>query len=128
MNQPVALVMDRNFGEKAGVLSERMHTWLIDSETNRAAAEPIWARLKHELPADPRDSGLTLFRSRPDLGPREAVDEILDTIVEHHPRVTVIQVYGVRDRHLVERPLAWFGFHFLKDEGDHLAFGLQDPA
>lgn len=97
MNHPVALVMDRDFGEKAGVLSERMHTWLVDSEVNRAAVEAIWTRLNRDPTADARDRGLTLFRSPPDLGPGEAVAEILHTIVEHHPRVTVIEVYGIRD-------------------------------
>jgi hypothetical protein len=33
----VAVVLEREFGEKVVALSERAHVWLVDSRANRAA-------------------------------------------------------------------------------------------
>jgi hypothetical protein len=125
MNHTVVVVLEREFGEKVVALSERTHVWLVDSPVNRAAAEPIWARLKRDPPADALAQGLTLFQSLPKASPEEAFADILDTIAEHHPRMTVLEVYGVRDQRLVEPALATIRFIVSHSEPDHLVASIS---
>jgi hypothetical protein len=109
----------REFGEKVVALSERSHVWLVDSLVNRAAAEPVWASLKRTPPAEALARGVTIFQASHEASLEELAD-ILETIVEHHPLMTVLEVYGLRDRHVAERALAGIRFVVSNSESDRV--------
>jgi hypothetical protein len=124
---PVALVVDRDFGDRARDLALRMHVWLIDSAANRAAAEPIWEALKRSAPKDPLAQGITIFQSPAQLSPEGAVAEVLDTLLEHHFGAAVLEIYGVRDPHALEKALGGSGFIASGSEAGRIVCTRKTP-
>lgn len=87
----LALVLDRNAGERLLALSEDTHIWAIESPRNREAAVQVWSR-------PGRDLSMTLFHAdstRPD----EIAAEMLETIELHHGEVSQIHRYLRLDVH-----------------------------
>lgn len=131
MNVPknkVVLVVDRDFGDRVRSLSQQTHVWLIDSAANRGAAEPIWKALKLNVPEDPLAQGITLFESPSQLTPEESLADILDTLVEHHFHLTILEIYGVRDSARLRSVLAGSGFVVSSSEADHVACSRTPPS
>jgi hypothetical protein len=96
----VALVADPNFGSRLGALAAKMHTWIVATPENSAAAELIWNSSANAT-GNRLESGVTTFISDLKSDREGWCDEILDSIDEHHnsyshdPGYTVLDVYGV---------------------------------
>lgn len=111
----VGLVLDREFGNKVLALSDRMHVWMIDSPTNRAAAEVVWAGNREGDPRNPLEHGVTLFKSTTGRTPEEIVVEIMDTISDHHsewehdPPMSELEIHGASDTDAFSSALASVG-------------------
>jgi hypothetical protein len=96
----VALVVDPNFGAHLGALAARMHTWIVATPENSAAAEIIW-NLSANTKGNGLESGVTTFIADLKSDREGWCDAILDSIDEHHnsyshdPGYTVLEVYGV---------------------------------
>lgn len=48
-NARVAIVVDRNFGDKLVSLADQMPVWIVDTPVNRAAAESFWCQTAEEV-------------------------------------------------------------------------------
>ncbi|WP_175038959.1 hypothetical protein [Burkholderia contaminans] len=96
----VALVVDPDFGSHLVTVSSRIHTWIVATAANAAAAEKIWAE-QPEPRAHSIERGVTTFRA--DLGKdrNSWCEMMLGSVDEHHngyshdPGYTVLEVYGI---------------------------------
>jgi len=126
----VALVLDREFGNKVLALSDRMHVWMIDSPTNRAAAEELWAGHRDD-PRDPLEHGVTLFTPTIGRTPAEIAVDIMDTIVDHHsewehsPPMSEVEIHGMDDIDAIASALASIGMVVSSREGDSLVCAMS---
>jgi hypothetical protein len=110
----VALVVDPQFGGRVVELSNRMHTWLVDSSSNCAAAEAIWAA---KVPGTPYsvESGVTTFKPY-GATPEDWCVDIVGSIDDHHnsyahtPGYTVLEVYGVAHSERIRAAFQEVGF------------------
>lgn len=122
----VALVLDREFGNKVLVLSDRMHVWMLDSPTNRVAAEEVWAGQREDDPRDPLEHGVTLFKPTMGRTPADIVVEIMGTIFDHHsewehsPPMSELEIHGAPDTEAIASALASVGMVVSAREGDSL--------
>jgi len=62
MSRRVAIVFDKEFGERLATLAMRMPVWIVESVTNRAAVSEAWNRAT-EWP----HISVTIFRPPDDL-------------------------------------------------------------
>ena len=62
MSRRVAIVFDREFGDRLGELAMRMPVWIVESDTNRPAVSAAWNRAS-EWP----HISVTVFRPPDDL-------------------------------------------------------------
>jgi len=92
----VAVVLDREFGEKLVELSKTIHVWACGSLLNRQAAERIWS----DGSAHNHEFGVTVFNiSEGDTSESMFLNH-LGAIDEHHgmyshdPAWSVLEVYG----------------------------------
>jgi hypothetical protein len=81
--QRVAIVVDRNFGERLLSLREVDHAWVIESEANSPIVHSFWSRLVRTEPTG-MPVGMTLFRTDEAASPQSACLMIADTVDEHH--------------------------------------------
>jgi hypothetical protein len=97
----VALVLDRDFGQRLAPLATRMHVWIVNTPENVSAARVV------------RDEGglgtayslerqVTTFDAILSDPPDKIAVDILDTIDEHHsefshmPPWSILEVYGAQ--------------------------------
>lgn len=123
----VGIVVDPDFGERLRTVAERIHTWVVDSPTNRAVAETIW----RVMPSHDLERGVTAFRVDPHQTRAEWCLDILPVVVEHHgqfshePPVSVLEIHGTeRTPKLAER-LAALGFEDIETTATGLMAGLR---
>jgi len=108
----VSVVLDREFGSRALELLEAGSVWAVDSPTNRASAQKVWA----EFPERNHLDGVTVFKAVAELDPAQMLIDEMQTIDLHHgvysadPPYTVIRVIGCELRPEVREALAQFGF------------------
>jgi hypothetical protein len=108
----VALVVDRQFGERLVALSERLHVWVINSPANRSVAERIWRDLggAHSL-----ERGVTTFDASAQACPSEVAADQLSSIDLHHgeyshsPPWSLLEVYGTEPTPTLTAALRDFG-------------------
>jgi hypothetical protein len=109
----VLVVLDRDYGEGLSTLVQRGPVWIVDTPSNRAAAEKIWA-------ADPNRShldGVTTFKFGADRSPEDIFINELETIDLHHgiysanPPYTVIEAIGTGISEKLEGKLSELGFN-----------------
>lgn len=109
----VALVVDRAFGDRLNALATRLHVWVIDTPTNKAAVETI----RRETSAAPSlERGATTFAADADARPEGIVASMLASIDLHHgqdghsPPWSFLEVYGAPLTPTLIAALAQFGF------------------
>lgn len=90
----VAVVVDREFGERLLPLAQRLHVWVCDTPINDAAGEKAWAALPPG--AVWNEVGVTTFRVGEDDSPEDMAICHVGDIDLHHPAWSQIEVYGVR--------------------------------
>jgi hypothetical protein len=108
----VFVVLDREYAERLSEVAAAGPVWIVDTPTNRAAAQRIWA-------ADPNRShldGITTFKTADESSPETALIEQLDTIDLHHgtysasPPYTVLEIIGTTISERTQAELSRFGF------------------
>jgi hypothetical protein len=108
----VIVVLDREYGERLSQLVAQVPVWIIDTPTNCAAAQKIWA-------TDPNRShldGVTTFKTGSESSSEGALICELETIDLHHgshsanPHYTVIEVIGTSISDRLKGKLSQFGF------------------
>lgn len=98
----VAIILDRNFGERLAKLAEAQPVWAWDSPVNREVAQGLW------------DAGLvsgevTIFTAAKARSPEDAFIDILDTIDLHHPKWSQLLVIGGEPTDAMKVALAEYG-------------------
>ena len=108
----VAIVVDPGFGERLHSLTGHMPVWVVDTPTNRVAAQAYW----QAHPGETHITGVTTFRVEPVRSPEEWCTEMLGTVLEHHgeyshnPPVSILEVFGARPVAELRAALAECGF------------------
>ena len=109
MARRVALVLDRTYGEKLAKLALTSEVWVVESETNKAAAGELW----HAAEQWPHIS-VTIFRA-PETLSEETWKLVLDQVRlqrpgTRRPHAETIDVIGSEATKEARRALAGFGF------------------
>jgi len=97
----VAIVLDPEFGERLAPLASRVHTWVVDSQTNRAAAEDIWQKNQEDGEPYSIENGVTTFGVFWNESAEHWCEGVLGTIDLHHgeyshtPPLSVLEIYGL---------------------------------
>lgn len=109
----VFVVLDGEFGSRLSELLQQGPVWIIDTPTNRTAAQKIWT----EHPDYPELGGVTVFRSVDGNSREDAFVDQLGTIDLHHgihaasPPYTVIEVLGTPINERIKAELSQLGFN-----------------
>ena len=107
----VFVVLDKNFGLNLATLAKEGSVWIIDTPTNKVAAQQIW-----KGNADQPQSYVTTFIASDNLSPEDIfVDEMKDIDLHHgkhsvDPPYTTLDVIGIPLTENVQRELAAYGF------------------
>jgi hypothetical protein len=107
----VFVVVDREYGERVCELVRTGPVWVVDTPTNRSAAQKVWA----ERPDASHLEGVTTFKSEAS-SPEDVLIRELDTIDLHHgvysadPQYTILEVVGASVTERVKTELAQYGF------------------
>jgi hypothetical protein len=108
----VFVVVDRDYGQHLAKVAQEGPVWIVDTSTNRAAAQQIWA-------ADPKRNhleGVTTFKVPESSSSEDSLIDELDMIDLHHgahsanPPYTILDVIGSAITARVKAELAHFGF------------------
>ena len=109
----VAVVVDPTFADRLSALAARVHVWIIDTPTNRAAAEVVW---RDGGGASSIERGATTFKADQREPADEIVASMLGTIDLHHgehshtPPWSVVEVFGANPTPLLVAALSDYGF------------------
>jgi hypothetical protein len=103
MSRRVAIIFDREFGDRLGELAMRMPVWIVESNANRSAVADVWNRAS-EWP----HISVTVFRPPGDL-------RLLLTQIGQPQRVDVI---GMRLKDEVREILTDAGFATIVETSD----------
>jgi hypothetical protein len=123
----VAIVVDPEFGDRLDTLALRVHTWIADTATNRAAADRYWSAQKSANVAHSLEHGVTTFRVDLTTPPEDWCASIVDVVEEHHgpwshePPVTEVEVYGTPLSAALRTVFAAVGF----DEARPTPYGFE---
>jgi hypothetical protein len=118
----VSIVLDRsNELSLLRDLSNAGPVWIVDTPTNQASAQNLWA----EFPTRNHLDGITVFDTSADRAPEQMLMDQMDTIDLHHgvysadPPYTAIRVIGSKLTPEGRQFLETFGFDSftLTDEG-----------
>jgi hypothetical protein len=88
----IAIIVDKEFGERMRGLTTLSYLWVIHSAENRCVVENLWKTLDE---ATVRDIAVSIGSPEdedPDLGTE--FEYMLDSAFEHFPDVNRIQVFG----------------------------------
>ena len=108
----VFLVLEKECGEHLRELLRTGPVWVVDTPTNRVAAQKIWA----ERPDGTHLEGVTTFKSSADCA-EDALLEQLGTIDLQHgpysadPPYTVLECIGASATERLKRELGQYGFN-----------------
>lgn len=86
----VVVVLDGGYGQRLRQREINVPVWIVDTPTNRAVAEQLWA----EEPQQTHFTGVTTFKASAP-SPEETLLDQIDTIDLHHPSFTDLEVVGV---------------------------------
>jgi hypothetical protein len=111
MHHAVAIVAEREFGDRLSELVERIHVWVCATPVNRRFAETYWSA----RPAYSLERGITTFNVVESDTSEEMVIGVLDSVDLHHgehshtPPWSVLEVYGASATGAVRAELSRFG-------------------
>jgi hypothetical protein len=127
-NSRVGVVLHENYGDTLLDLLSRMSVWVVDTPTNRAAAETIWA----SRPDHNKLTSLTTFKVAADASAAERCLGELDTIDLHHgeystnPPYSELEVFGLVLTEDIRRRFTEAGFdRFEITEDGFVAYRAQ---
>lgn len=109
----VTIILDRNYGERLTELPSGQPIWIVDTLSNRVAAEKVWA----QHPNADYLTGVTTFKSGDDQSAEDMLLGEFDTIDLHHGwysaalPYTVVNVIGVELNEIIETTLSEYGFN-----------------
>jgi hypothetical protein len=112
----VFVVLDREYGSRLSSLAGNEPVWIVDTATNRAAAQEFWSSHPHRDHPD----GVTTFKVSDDCSPENAFINELETIDIHHgvysanPPYTIVEVIGTQISNEIRNKLSQFGFNQLE--------------
>ncbi len=98
----VFLIVDRNFGDRAGDIAQLGPIWMVKSGTNEAVAKRLWQT--PNLPAD----HVTVFDSKK-MSAEDLCIGQLDNIDQHHPVWNSIEVIGAHPTERIRSALKEYG-------------------
>jgi len=105
----VALVLDRDYGERLKDLGTRMSVWIIDTPPNKVAAQELWSR-------EPKSEYMiTTFKAPPALDDT-CFQGLMDKIELHHgdysqtPAFDELEVVGLQPSRTIDAVLIDYGF------------------
>jgi hypothetical protein len=113
------VVLDKDYGERLSDLAPRGPVWIVDTPSNREAAQKLWAVDKSRTHLD----GVTTFKGG-DCSAEDALINDLETIDLHHgfysanPPYTVLEVIGTVITERLKTELAGFGFNEFQSNAD----------
>jgi hypothetical protein len=105
----VALVLDREYGEKLRHLAAQMAVWIVDTPSNKTIALELWGQKPKP------DHMITTFTS-PETLDDTCFEGLMDNIELHHghysqnPPFEELEVVGLIPTPEVEKVLTEFGF------------------
>jgi hypothetical protein len=108
----VFVVLDGEYGTRLSELIVKGPIWIVDTPTNRAAAEIFWAA----YPDRKHPDGVTVFKSMNVGSPETILLANLYTIDLHHnaysadPPYTVLEVIGTSLSEKIKTELSEYGF------------------
>ena len=108
----VGLVLHEDYGDRLTELLARMPLWVVDTPSNREAAQRIWS----SRPGQSHLTGLTTFKVASDSSAVERCLGELDTIDLHHgeysasPSYSELEVFGLALTEDVRRGFVEEGF------------------
>ena len=86
----VVLVLEPEYGKKIIQVATDSHVWVVDTPSNRAAAEKYW---KQNATPQAR-LGITTFKFSPDASRLETFLAILETVHLHHAGYSANPAYS----------------------------------
>lgn len=105
----VALVLDRNYGERLSQLATQMTVWIIDSPSNKVVARKLWDR-------HPKAEHMITTFKEPRVVDETCFEGLMDNIEHHHgyysqtPPFRELEVLGLKPTPVIEQVLTDFGF------------------
>lgn len=117
MSYAVAVVVDRDFGERLLRLAQRVHVWVCATPPNRRFAEEYW----QAVPESSLERGVTAFDVSESDSPEEMLLGVLPNVERHHgehshtPPWETLEVFGVAATPAIREALGGFGV------GDYVA-------
>lgn len=112
----VAIVLD----EIHKVLIREMPVWALETEVRREQAPKIRRSVEGFWPPEP---GFTLFQSSgANAPPLEILGNVIETVLEHHPRVTCFDLIGIPASQELNVLMHTINFEFARPSDDGLLF------
>jgi hypothetical protein len=111
----VFVVLDGEYGTRLSQLAVKGPVWILDSPTNRAAAQSFW----NAFPDRDHLDGVTVFKSKNSASTEATFICEIDTIDMHHnaysadPPYTALEIIGTSLSEKIEMELSRYGFNEL---------------
>ncbi len=108
----VFVVLDGEYGTRLAELIVKGPVWIVDTPTNRAAAQSFW----NAFPDRDHLDGVTVFKPKGNGSTEATFISEIDTIDMHHnaysadPPYTVLEVIGTSLSEKVKTELSEYGF------------------
>src|SRR5262249_14099158 len=106
----ICIILEANFGADLERLDKSAPIWIVQSCSNDAVVEDLWRS---------KTGNITSFRN-------ESFDQLIDTVDQHHPGWTELDVYGLCAAD-GEAPLAAYGPGTFTPRGYGFLFLRQKP-
>lgn len=109
----VVIVVDREYGDRLSELPPNFPVWIVNTPSNRAAAERVWAN----RPDGSHLVSVTTFNCREGASAEQALVDEFDTIDLHHgtyssePPYTGVEVIGTQLSDTIRTELSEYGFN-----------------
>lgn len=123
-NHSVAIVVDREFGERLLPLTQRLHVWICHTPINREAAEKSWAAAP--AGAVSNEVGATTFGVDENDSPEDMAINRLADIDLHHFGWSRMEFYGVELSDKLRLELQEYGVNEFQETFD--GFVCSRPA
>jgi hypothetical protein len=124
----IGVVVDPSFGDKVEALARRIHVWLAGTTENRRAAETFRRQSVKGAAAAWDKGGLSIFDVYAGETPEASCIRILETVLDHHPDLRVLEIYGIIRSKTVVRALLEAGFGTVNTGSEGCVEALLDAV
>jgi hypothetical protein len=118
----VLLILDPIYGERLLNILSESPTWIISSPRNKPFISEYWK----QHPASSHFTGVTSFEGG-DSSLAEQFIDIFDTIIEHHPSLSTLDVIGLTAMPEIASFLIQMGFS-IADSSDAAFTAIQNTV